>query len=46
MAGVSMPVAFLANAVKHFHKFACDFASYRRLPNGSYEPMPKSGPVG
>jgi len=46
MAGIELPVTKLAKAVEHFHAFALDFAQYRRKLDGTYEPMPKSGPVG
>ena len=46
MAGIALPVVNLARAVEHFHAFALDFAQYRRKPDGTYEPMPKSGLVG
>jgi hypothetical protein len=45
LAGVSLPVATLATAIRHFHAFAMDFAQYRRMPDGRYEHTPKSGPV-
>jgi hypothetical protein len=46
MAGVTLPVATLARAIEHFHAFACDFARYRLTPEGTYEHIPASSPVG
>jgi hypothetical protein len=46
LAGAQLPVGTLARAIRHFHKFAHEFARFRLTAEGNYEPMPKSGPLG
>jgi hypothetical protein len=45
LAGAKLPASALARCIQHFHSFAKEFAQYRIAPNGTYERIPKSGPV-
>jgi hypothetical protein len=41
----TLSVESLARAIRHFHNFARTFAEHHFLPAGTYEQMPRSGPV-
>jgi hypothetical protein len=45
LGSTALSVELLARFIRHFHKFARQFAQHQFLPDGKYEPMPKSGPV-
>jgi hypothetical protein len=45
IGSTALSVEFLARSIRRFHEFARQFAQHQVLPDGTYEPMPKSGPV-
>lgn len=45
LGSTALPVELLARSIRHFHEFAVQFAKHQFSPDGTYEPMTKSGPV-
>lgn len=45
LGSTALPVELLARSIRHFHEFARQFAQHQFSSDGTYEPMPKSGPV-
>jgi hypothetical protein len=46
LAGFSLPIDVLAQAIERFYEFSHDFARYRLRADGEYEHVPSSGPLG